>query len=347
MKKLYLCALITLIGLCIAGQVFAQNLLLNPGFEDSLNDWDDLYGLPADLSETVFHGGATSATKYVDTVDGQAYWSQLYQDIDCAAGGPVYASMYIKTTFSPEANARTGVMLQFLDSDDSVIAPTLKSRNTGGMSDWQLLGLSAQAAPVGTVKARLSAYLWAAQDDTLSLQGEAYYDDATLEKIYRPIPLPTALRNPGFENGLIDWTDLFGYPTRLTSAVVRTGTYAAFKKVEEVAERDYWSTTYQDIACAARKKVTASVYIKTQFATRASGKGGIQIEFMNVNNRVLKKVSKTLGGAYDWRKIATTATVAPTGTVKVRYSLYIYAPMGNTRSLNGTVYFDDAALTIQ
>lgn len=349
MKKIYLFLAIFVLSFVFLGQCLAaDNLLYNPGFEESFNDWEDLWGAPSDLSDTVYHTGSFSAVKYVETVYDQAYWSQVYQEVEFNPGEPVYASIYIKTTFSPQATARAGLMLQFMDDDDNLLGGTIKGRDIGGQNDWTLVELTAASAPAGTTKARLSGYIWAAKDDDLSLDGEVYFDDAFLIKEYRPIGPQTQLLNPGFENGLVNWQELHGYPATLSTAVVHSGTYAAQKTVETVYERDYWSQSYQDIVCAPGKKVTTTLYVKTEFARRAKAKAGFQLELLDSNNRVLKKyTSSKLGGVTNWRNLTIKITKTPSRTAKVRFSAFIYAPMGNKLSVGGTAYFDDATLVIK
>ena len=345
MKKI--CLFIVTVALCLGFSqiVCAQtNLLLNPGFEESFNDWEDLWGHPSVLSDSIFHSGAFSASKFADTVQDMAYWSQLYQDVDFVPGQPVYASIFVRTVFSPEATARAGIMLQFMNDDDDVLSETVKSNQLGGLSDWRQVALTAQSAPIGTTKARLSAFLWAAQGDTLSLQGEAYFDDAYLVKEYRPIPLSDSLLNTGFENGTIDWKELYGYPALLSITYTHSGTYAAVKEVKTVQEQDYWSQLYQDIACRPSRTLTASIYVKTTFNPKAKAKTGLQIEFFDANNRFIKKLTSTkIGGTTNWRKL-TIRTTTPRNTAWVRFSTFIYAPRGNIISLGGKAYYDDAYL---
>jgi hypothetical protein len=171
MRNTGLLIFLAVFSLCLFKQNTAQAaaLIKNPGFEDTLNYWDDLGGAPTQLSNTVFRNGQYSAYKYVDTVAERDYWSQIYQEVlNFKPGQPVYARIYVKTTLSPEATAKAGLMLQFMDNSDNVLGDTLTSRAVGGNTNWRMLELTAQAAPAGTTKARLSGYIWAMQGDNIS-----------------------------------------------------------------------------------------------------------------------------------------------------------------------------------
>ena len=151
------------LGLTITSVVCADNLLINPGFEDGLNDWVDLYGFPSWLSSDVKHAGSYAAAKTIETVYGQDYWSQISQDVDYAAGQEVYITMWVKTDISPQARANAGVIVHFLDINGSILGASSQSF-IGGQTDWRLLYVSG-ATPPETVTVRVSGYVWARQDD--------------------------------------------------------------------------------------------------------------------------------------------------------------------------------------
>jgi hypothetical protein len=253
----------------------------------------------------------------------------------------------VKTTLSPEATAKAGLMLQFMDNSDNVLGDTLTSRAVGGNTNWRMLELTAQAAPAGTTKARLSGYIWAMQGDNISKTGEAYYDDAYMVKQYRALQLQKGVYNAGFENGLNDWTEMDGWPAFLTRGIVYAGTYAAGKEIVTVTNRDYWSRIYQEVACSSGKTLTAKLMVKPQFDKLSLAKVGLEIEFFDANSQSLSKVKKQLGGTSStWRQLSISVTSTPANCVKVRFSIFVYAPMGNVKSVGGKGYFDNAKLTI-
>lgn len=348
MKKLYLALLITVFfGFTVNSVFAATNVLVNPGFESGLNDWEDLWGKPADLTKTVVHSGTFAVTKNVNSVADHAYWSQLYQDAAVSTGESIYASVYIRTSFAVAATARAGLMLQFLDSSDNVVGSSLKGRDIGGQSNWTLVEASSSAVPAGATKVRISVYVWAAQNDSLSLSGAAYYDDLFLSKEGRQPAVQTALLNTGFENGMTDWLELYGYPSSISANVVHSGNYAVSKTVQSVSEQDYWSQIYQVMKCRPLRGIRASLYVKTEFDMLSKAKAGLLIECLDSNGNVIRKYSSKIGGKTDWRKLNVIVYITPLRTAKVRFGGYIYAPMGNDISVGGKAYFDDASFMIR
>ena len=328
--------------------VWAANLVSNPGFESGVSFWKELFGFPSTIETAQKRSGVYSASKYVGNVSGQDYWSQVYQEVALTANQPVYAKIYVKTTFSPEATARAGLMLQFLNSSNQVVGSSVTSRMAGGtLTGFRLLEVSVAKAPAGTAKVRMSGIIWALKDDIKSLNtGKAYFDDASLDKIFKAPALQTGLLNGGFENGVNDWIDPFGVPAVLDKTVKQAGVYSVKKTVTSVTGQDFWTQIYQDIAIAPAKIATGKIYIKTGFQPISSAVAGIQIEYFNAANQVIGTVSKTQGGTTGWAAYTVAAT-APAGTVKLRLSAFIWAPQGDLPSVNGTASFNTATLTIQ
>ncbi len=324
-----------------------ENLLDNPGFEDGeLSYWTDVYGANAEVSDSVYHSGSSSASTYVNSVTDREYWTQIYQDKDLSAGESIYGSIYIKTTLSAEAGAKAGLMLQFMDDNDNVTGSSVNARAVGGSTDWRLVEVSYKSAPSGTTKVRLSADLWAAKGDDTSLTGNAYFDDASLIKKYQEASLPSSLLNSDFENGLHDWSELYGSPATLSKDTKYAGSYAAQKNINTVSGQDYWSQIYQDISCSSSKRVTAKMYIKTAFVSNAKAKAGLQIECFNSSGNRLAKANVSTS-TKSWKQFACKIAKTPANTVKVRISGYLYAPQGNTASLDGKAYFDNASIEIK
>lgn len=351
-KKLLVSIMFGLLVLGFYSPAYAANRIINPGFEDGLNDWSDLFGFPSDIDAIQHRGGAYSASKEVALLSNiDPYWSQLYQEVAYAPGERLYARAYIKTAFSPEATARAGLMVQFMDNADNVLGASLSSATVGGQVGWRLAEVASNAAPAGTTKARASLYLWAAAGDTISyLNGRVYFDDVLLDKINKVPAMQKTLLNRAFENGLNDWLELYGAPAILQvlskGGVVYSGGYAVSKKVAAVTQQDYWSQLYQDVACQAGQEVTASLTVKTTFNIIAKAQAGLQLEFFNSTGQKLASVVKKIGSQKAWRKLAITVLSAPAGTYKVRMSAFVYAPKGDQPSLSGAAFFDLAALSI-
>ncbi len=323
------------------------NLLENPGFDlGNLESWTELFG-NTDIATPGQGGTSWSATMLVQTVTGQDYWSQLIQEEESVnAGDPVYASAYLKTTFAPIATAKAGIMIQFLDVNGNIIGAAINSAQIGGTTDWRYVDLVSTAAPANTDKVRLSVFLWAAQDDQASLTGQMYVDTLDLVKEVRPLKGPKILLNKGFENGLHDWIDLYGFPASLSTDIVRTGTYAAAKQVGVVPGQDYWSQLHQTITAplfvSANPKFTG--YIKTVFVAGSQASAGLLVEFLDVNGiKIGERASAGVSGQTDWVSRSVDLKPTPTGTKAYRLSITVWAPAGDP-SGDGTAYYDDMAL---
>lgn len=342
MKRIGLFILLSLTILGCVVNAYAGNYIQNPSFDSLLAGWTDQGSLPAAISTSIYKSAPYAATRDVDssTINERDYWAELNQEIDLAEGEAVFGGMYVKTTFSPLATARAGLIIQFLDSSSGVL-DSISTPQVGGNTNWRAIMVSNQTAPVGTVKVRVICYLWAKKDDTASLTGSVYFDNVYMDKTYRTIPLQLNLLNGRFENGLNDWTDVYGNPATVSSTVVHGGSYAAQKTINDVTSRDYWSQLYQIIKCPAGKKVVVNAYIKNDFDAAAKAKTGVQLEFYTTDDILLKTAKTQIGPSATWQPVTVTVNPTPAGTAKVRLSLYTYAPRGDTISLDKSAYFDD------
>ena len=353
-KLLTLVLLFVFVTLSTAG---ATNYIENSSFEALVNNqlakWSHTGGLPAERTAEEHQSALYSAKKYVNSVAVRDYWSQLFQEEALLPGQPVYARMYFKTTFHPLATANAGILLQFRDSANNVIGQSVTSRTIGGtQANWRKVELSLPQAPANTVKVRLSGFIWAKKGDTISLQGNAYYDTVYLDKIYKTIPLQTTLLNKNFENGVNDWlapvySGVPGVPFYGTANPVHLGLYAAYNAVEDMHTFDYFGSLYQEVACAAGKLVSGAVYVKTEFAATEYARAGLEMTFLDQNNRTLAFYTRDVGATPNgWVKITLLKKPAPSGTVKVKFNLYVYNPIDGQSAVGKKAYFDDAALGI-
>lgn len=340
--------------LLICHTSYASNRLHNASFANGPYDWEWV-GIPWDGSSSQHRTGTYSVTQQVSYIDN-VYWSQLYQEIAIKTGQPVYGRVYAKSTFSPLAGAKAGIMLQFFNDSDVQIGDTIDSLQIGGTVDaWRRLEVNANSAPAGATKVRFSLYLYAPKDDTASLgAGWVYFDDAFFDRIKRENVLQTSLLNAGFVNGVNDW-QIIGNPSSVSPDIKYAGSYAARNTVTEVSVRDYWGQLYEDIACSPGRQVTGRIYAKTDMSPLSASVGGIQLEFFNaagsplqfqLNGKAVSKFYKQIGGQTDWRKLASPVLTAPSDTAKLRFSIFVWAPKGNTSSVGGIAYFDSAYLTI-
>ncbi len=155
-----------------------QTSLLNVGFENGLNDWDQLNRL-AGITQAPVHGGNYSSyfDIQVDLVDPQDYYGTLSQDIAVLPGKIVEASAWVSTDIYPLTNAQAGIKLQFIDGNGQAIGPEY-TNGIGGNTGWTQLSL-VRTAPAQTAKVRYILFLYA--EGLSAINGDrAYYDDASL-----------------------------------------------------------------------------------------------------------------------------------------------------------------------
>ncbi len=357
MKKTILVVLAGVLALGLAGQAYAANLLGNSGFESgALEPWTEAGHPQTEITTEQRHGGTYSAARYVDEFDeGEAFWSAIVQEKPVSAGQPVYGRIYIKTGFNPLATARAGIVFSFLnaDGDDIPNADVKSYRSIGGQqTGWRQVEIATRAAPAGAVNVAFKAYLFAENGDTLSQTGKVYYDTAYMDNVYRSPAIQTSLLNRGFENGANDWFvpiygTVPGIPFYGTVAVKRTGLYAGYSQVQRLSS-DFYATVYQDVACAAGKKVEARVWVQTEFLATSKSAAGMMVDFIGASNNIIKRYNKNLKTTTTWTLVRPVLNViATTGTTKVRVSLYAYNPVsGSGSSVGKKAYFDDAHLAI-
>jgi len=88
--------------------------------------------------------------------------------------------------------------------------------------------------------------------------------------------------------------------------------------------------------------------VQTEFLSTSKSAAGLQIQFIGANNQIIKTYNKNVRAAATWTLVKPAAAViAPTGTQKIRYSLYVYNPVsGSGSSVGKSAYFDTAVLSI-
>ena len=321
--------------------------LSNTGFENGLNDWDSQYGFPFQLDSGVVFAGVYSASHRVpdSLLSERDYWSELYQVIKVKPTEPLHLTAQVRTTFPAAATAKAGLIAQYMDAAGNVLATT-KSAVIGGTTDWRLLELSYRSAPAGAVNVRLSAFVWAAQNDTVSTSGAAYFDELFFEKKYVPAMLLSIYLNPGFESGIHDWLQNWGFPYKLENTIRYQGGYGVSNAVDPglLAAQAYYADIYQLLKPAG--PLYASGWVKTTFPIAATAKAGIMIEFLNANDVMIGKSRQPIpvGGTTDWRLLEVFVPAPPAGTAKARIGGFLWAAKNDTASLSGKAYFDSMSV---
>lgn len=317
------------------------DIITNPGFEQALSGWTTggpVY--PFAITAAERHSGTYSAFDSVDSVSSQNYYGFIFQERPFSAGLHLYASAWGKTDISELAQAKGGLIIQFLNATNTVLRE--RKSEIGGRTgvDWRQLYVD-DTAPTGTTKIRVGAFLWAGQNDNAALNGTFYIDDfAASTTPLPPPPPPSDLINPGFENGVNDWSVLFR-PFVASGTVKHSGNFSAQHTIGDTnGAFDYLAEIYQEIPFSPGQTAFITGWVKTAIGPTFTANGGLKIGFYNASGGLIgTEASAFVGGNTDWR-LLYTYKLAPTGTVKVRISGYAWA-LKNQATINGNVYIDD------
>jgi len=329
-----------LFALLINSEVFANNLLGNPGFENGLNTWT--IGGPNWQDETsVVYAGSHSAKNTIGTIPGNDYFASLSQEVSISAGQEVFATAQVKTNINPASPSVAGIKIEFLNGSGIVIGAY--QDEIGGVENWRQLYVRG-TAPVNTVEVRYLVFVYAAQGDTVSIGGLTYFDEAVLSTDY--IQPPTSgLENLGFENGLHGWTQV-GPNWTTETQVVYEGNYSARNTIGTIPGNDYFASISQTIDCSEDDYFYATLQVKTDINPLSSAVAGVIVEFLDGNGIPIAglQVQDQIGGSTEWRQLYVSAR-STAGVAQVRLTPFVWADEQDSLAIGGHVYFDNAVLT--
>lgn len=328
----------------------AKTALINNGFENGLNDWTLLYSPSFSVEQGGANEGSYSARNVIQSIVGQDFFSSAYQDLQYL-GGPVYASAYVKTNMNPASSAVAGFLLEFYNGGGTKLGSS--QQTVVGTNNWTRLLINGVTPPVGTTTIRVHAFTFAVKNDSATIGATANFDNIVFS--YQPLPVGnfrTTVLNSGFENGLNNWSEIYGFPSTI-SAVPYTGSYSAKKTIGQIEGKDYYSQIYQDVYYNTNgdpfptgMPVYAVAYAKTSMNPVTKSKAGLQLEFIDSLGDVIKDINNnpivsndSVGGQNDWRYLYVTKTTPPT-TAKVRVSGFEFAREADS-ALAGDGYYDD------
>lgn len=340
--------------------------LVNPGFENGLNGWDILEpfltsGSPATwgLESAAPYAGVFSAKNTIDITNldpvATEYYATASQTFNTTPGTVFYATLQATTAINPIASTKAGLLIEFLDVNNTLLPNGAFKDVIGGNTPWRYLYVAA-TAPTGTVKVRYSCII-SGPKDPLAQGGLAKFDNAIFGTTYIAPPSPSlALLNPDFENGLHDWDivepALAGANPTATwiaqSAQVYNGALGAKNTVNMAlqANLDYYAVLSQEIPATPGQPIYATAQTKTSFNVNSGGKAGLRIEFYDSNNSLISYLKNEVGGVNNsWYQLLVSIGAAPTGTVKIKYMLYVWAHKTDTLANGAVVHFDDAQMS--
>lgn len=154
------------------GDLYAQNLLHDAGFEASTADgtfpdsgfWKASWlGGDALCTSTSQRDGDNGLWQFTGE-NSEHWWAAPYQDVMVESGKSYFASIWVRNQF-PGSNwiegSKIQLKLQFLNSFREVLAEYKSRQLTDllGIEEWTLLFFGTRPAPAGTVIARFVLYL--------------------------------------------------------------------------------------------------------------------------------------------------------------------------------------------
>ncbi len=157
-----------------------QTQILNGDFANGINDWTDLFADPSFVAtaRAGFPSVPFAAAKKVTNVSTQEYFSQIHQELDFSYPATGSVTAQIKLDQVANSDAAAGILVQYLDANGAV----LSSQSSAVPNDyvgWFPVTLSWASVP-GTVKVRISGFIYAPQGDVESLGVIALYDNFVL-----------------------------------------------------------------------------------------------------------------------------------------------------------------------
>jgi len=342
--------------------------LVNEGFESGLEGWIDLYGLPSELDSSTAHTGTYSVKKTIGSNPDQDYYSTIYQDIYFNANGTpfpadtdVWLTAYISSDIAPPADdAKVGIKIEYFDELN--IAYEIGQDTVNAFNDWRQLYIAA-TIPAGATRARVSGFAFAPEEEPYALDGVANFDDFVYSYTSIPAPAPAeTLLNPGFENGINDWDELF-HKGEISTTVQYDGLYSSkFEIDNSIFTEDYFGSATQDVKLTTQGvsysphwgtteqyhypvvKPKAYVYfsgmVKTDIDPFLSvAKAGVMMVFLDKFDNIISPVyTDEIGGITDWTLLGI-GKPSPEGADRVRIGFYIFGEQGSAVP-GDKAYFD-------
>lgn len=334
-------------------------LLVNPSFENGFTDWGLVFPavLPSvtalEVDDQIATAGTYSAKfNFASTIID--YFASASQDL-AYISGPVWASSDIKTVINPASSGLAELRLEFYDKFNPItgvdLPLSIENVQVSGINQTKVVldgGGSGITPPVGTVMIRVVVLTYALASDPLSPGGTANFDDVVLS--YSPITAgkKTDLVNKGFENGLDQWGDLFGFPATISSPGFGGSFFAAQKTIGQLVGQDYFSQVFQEVFFNAAGDpfpndvdVFATAFAKTNQDPTVPSISGLQVELIDDTGVVVDIGTDFIGGQTDWRYLFVKTTTPETGTIsKIRISGFQFASEADS-ALGGDALYDD------
>lgn len=260
--------------------VSSRGDLVNPGFEDGLNNWASFGQGWRTGGGGDANSGALGAVNDVLSSDSDTFRG-IFQNIPVIPDNLYSGGAYIRTVSI--GDSESWFELQFLDASGSVIDQHQSAHVTSDQA-FTFMDIGTVLAPAGAVTASVRAivHMPSAPGDT----DFHIFDDMTFADVTPPHPV---LGNWGFETGDFTSWSSFGQGWRIsTGADAFSWTYGAVCDVL-TTDVDEWRGVFQNVAVTEGLTYAAGVYIRA--VAVESSESWLELQWLDNTGGVISQLT--------------------------------------------------------
>ncbi|WOO43069.1 hypothetical protein [Rubellicoccus peritrichatus] len=276
-------------------------LIFDSDFDSGLDGWSH----KAQAHHVDYNGG--KALRFTHA----GHWKSSYHEFPCVVGQEYAVSFGIATDGSTSGS---GVRIRFYDSSNSQLSDEYLAGNSAGTSAYTLYSMDGIFPPANAVKMRFMGY-----SGTGGSGGFSYLDDVTISTEQAgglpspnliPQQLTEVMPDPGFENGVGDWTSGLSVETTNVAVGSQSARIPAF----------HFFKAYNHDLIAAGAGEYYSMSIKLAF-TNITDSPGIVLQFIASDGTTVLGSSGGLfdaEGTFGYRDYRVDNARTPAGTAYIR-----------------------------
>jgi len=264
----------------LCGGSASPGALINPGFEDGLNNWSTFGQGWRTGGGGDANSGSLGAVNDVLTTDTDTFRG-LFQTVPVIPDNLYSGGVYIRTVSI--GDSESWFELQFLDVNGSVIVQYQSAHVTSDQG-FTFMDIGTVLAPAGAVTASVRAIVHmpsAPADTDFHIFDDFSFTDVT--------PTHPILFNWGFEGGdFTGWTT-FGQGWRIsTGADAFSHTYGAVNDVL-TTDVDEWRGVFQNVAVTTGLTYAAGVYIRA--VAVESSESWLELQWLDSSGGVISQLT--------------------------------------------------------
>jgi len=333
-------AVVAFLAFAASAAAAPDELLMNGGFEEGVTGWDCSGGLISYVNEP-FHSGGRAAILIVDEAEGCIHQTvRVSPGADYCFGGWVYRNtIYAAAVFLQVSWYESG------DGSGHEIRHHESASLASNADDYRPLIAGIQSAPANAHSATVRGIVTLAET---AQAASAYFDDMFLIEttaIPTPMPTPTCapnllLANPGFEEGVANWSN-YGGSFSLFELLVKSGDFAAALTSNTASTKWIYQVvtiqgggTYTLCGYAIKNDPNIEkILLRVSWYEREDGFGS---EISHVDSLIALRDDEA-----EYRLLTTGQVTAPPDARSARAK----AMLEPASTGDGTAYFDDLSFT--